>query len=58
MSEYQQGIINNYLAELLTYKLEQYKESNKGVNISKEKTHIYLDACVVFLYENKIFRHR
>ena len=53
LSEYQQGIINNYLAELLTYKLEQYKESNKGVNISKEKTHIYLDACVVFLYENK-----
>jgi len=53
LSDYQQGIINNFLDELLIYKLDQYKESKKGLNISKEKTREYLDACIVFIYEAK-----
>jgi len=53
LSDYQQGIINHYLDELLTYKLEQYKKSKKGVTVPKEKTHDYMDACLVFIYEKK-----
>jgi MoxR-like ATPase len=53
LSDYQQGIMYNFLDELLIYKMDKYKESNKGKNIEKNKTKDYLDACIVFLYEKK-----
>lgn len=52
LSDYQQGIMNNYLDELLTYRLEQ-KNGEKGVNFEKEKTQNYLDSCIVFVFEDK-----
>ena len=53
LSDYQQGIMNNYLNELLVYKLDQYKAENKGKVVEKEKTNVYLNACIVFIYEKK-----
>jgi hypothetical protein len=53
LSDYQQGIMYNFLDELLIYKMDKYKESNKGKNIDKVKTKDYLDSCIVFIYEKK-----
>ena len=49
LSDYQQGIMYNYLDELLLYKMDKYKSVEKGVNIQKEKTNGYLDACIIFI---------
>ena len=43
----------NSLDELLLYKIDKYKSVEKGVNIQKEKTNGYLDACIIFIYEKK-----
>jgi len=53
LSDYQQGIMYNFLDELLLYKMDKYREINKGINIEKGKTKEYLDACIVFIYEKK-----
>ena len=53
LSEYQQGIMYNFLDELLIYRLGKYKSANKGINTEKGKTYEYLDSCIVFIYENK-----
>ena len=53
LSDYQQAIMSNYLDELLKYKLDQFKESKEGASIQKEKTRDYMDACIVFIYEQK-----
>ncbi len=53
LSDYQQGIMYNFLDELLIYKMDKYKESNKGKNVEKGKTKDYLDSCIVFIYEKK-----
>lgn len=55
LSDYQQGIMYNFLDELLIYKNEKYKAMDgKGMNIEKEKNQEYLDAYIVFVYEKKI----
>ena len=53
LSDYQQGIMYNFLDELLIYKMEKYKAMMKGINVEKGKTNEYLDACIVFIYEKK-----
>ena len=53
MSDYKQGIMYNVLDELLIYKMERYKSMNKGINFDKAKTSGYLDACIVFIFEQK-----
>ena len=53
LTYYQQSIMYNFFDELLTYKMNKYKECNKGINIEKEKTNEYLEACIVFVYENR-----
>ena len=53
MSDFKQGIMSNFLDELLIYRMEKYKSINKGINFDKAKTNEYLDACIVFLYEQK-----
>ena len=54
LSDYQQGIMYNFLDELLIYKNDKFKSMDgKGMNIEKEKTKEYLDACIVFVYEKK-----
>ena len=52
-SDYQQGIMIHYLDELLKYKLNEYKNSKKGINIKKKETHKYLNSCLVFIYDKK-----
>ena len=54
LNDYQQGIMYNFLDKLLIYKNEKCKTMDKkGINIDKEKTHDYLDACIIFIYETK-----
>jgi hypothetical protein len=53
LSDYQQGIMYNFLDELLIYKMEKYKAMMKGINIEKGKTNEYLDTCIIFIYEKK-----
>ena len=48
MSDFKQGIMYNFLDELLIYRMERYKSINKGINFDKTKTNEYLDACIVF----------
>lgn len=43
----------NSFDELLLYKMDKHKSVEKGVNIKKEKTNGYLDACIIFIYEKK-----
>ena len=47
---YQQSIMNSYLDKLLTIKNETYNEG-KDENIEKKNTQIYLDSCIVFVYD-------
>jgi len=55
MNDYQQGIMYNFLDKLLIYRNEKIKSMDKkGINVEKEKTHDYLDACIIFIYEKKI----
>ena len=49
-SNYQQSLMNNYIDQLLIYKSTKYmEETNKFVE--KKDTKIYLDSCLVFVYE-------
>ena len=55
-SEYQQSIMNNYIDNLLTYKNKKYNEEIKEKekeNVDKEKTDIYLDSSIVFIYDKQ-----
>ena len=51
-SDYQQGIINSYIANLLSEKYKNYKEEKKE-DIEKKNTEKYLDSCIVFVYEKE-----
>ena len=51
-SEFQQSIMNNYIDILLSYKNNEYNKETKE-NIDKKSTEIYLDSCIVFIYDNK-----
>ena len=43
--------MNNYIDNLLTYKNDEYNKTNE--NIDKKSTNIYLDSCIIFIYDNK-----
>ena len=47
---YQQSIMNSYLDKLLTIKNEIYNEGKDEI-IEKKNTQIYLDSCIVFVYD-------
>jgi len=49
-SDYQQYILNSYIANLLSEKYKNYKENYKE-DIDKKNTEKYLDSCIVFVYE-------
>ena len=50
ISEYQQSIMNTYINQLLSYKKEKYNEENKE-KVDKKDASIYLDSCIVFVYD-------
>ena len=50
-SEYQQRYLNRFMDELLTYKNEEYNNSEKK-NIGKVNTSEYMDSCLVLVYNN------
>ena len=55
-SEYQQSIMNSYIDNLLTYKNKKYNEEIKEKekdNVDREKTDIYLDSSIVFIYDKE-----
>ena len=49
-SDYQQNIMYNYINKLLSVQNEEYKKYEKK-NVDKSKTNIYLNSCIVFVYE-------
>ena len=51
-SNFQQGIVNSCIDDLLLYKKEKYEEQTKE-SVNKIKTQDYLDSCIVFVYEKK-----
>ena len=51
-SDYQQGILNSYIANLLSEKYKNYKEEKKE-DIEKKNTEKYLDSCIFFVYEKQ-----
>jgi len=51
-SDYQQGIINGYIANLLSLKYNNYQEKEKE-DIDRKKTGKYLDSCIVFIYDKE-----
>ena len=55
-SEYQQSIMNSYIDSLLTYKNRKYNEQIKEKDkdsVDKEKTNIYLDSSIIFIYDEQ-----
>ena len=50
-SDYQQNIMNNYIEELLKYKFAEHNKTKERVR--KKCTYLYLDACIVFIYERR-----
>ncbi len=56
-SDFQYNIMYSYIDALLLYKLEKYKDEKNNNNISKDKTNIYLDACIIFVYEENNFNN-
>ena len=51
-SKYQQGLMNNYINNLLSYKNNKYNEQTKQ-NIEKKNTKDYLESCIVFIYDKE-----
>ena len=51
-SEYQQGIINSYISNLLSVKYNNYQEEKKD-DVDKKNIGIYLDSCIVFIYHKQ-----
>ena len=49
-SNYQQSIMNSYIDKLLTFKNQKYNEL-KDEKEEKKNTRIYLDSCLVFVYD-------
>ena len=49
-TDYQQNLMYNYIDELLSYKREKMKIEKK--KDEKEKTDVYLDSCIIFIYED------
>ena len=54
-SDYQLRCMNIFIDKLLTYKNEKYNEKNRDNNKEVEKydTHLYMDSCLVFIYNKK-----
>ena len=52
-SNYQHNKMYGYIDKLLSIKLEKYKKDNKKDDVYKEKTRIYLDSKIVFVYKDK-----
>jgi len=51
-SDYQQSIMNNYIDNLLSFKNQRYNE-RYNLKVDKKDTKIYLDSCIVFVYDKK-----
>jgi len=51
-SDYQQGIMNGYITDLISEKYKKYKEQTKEY-VDKRNTKKYLDSCIIFIYEKK-----
>ena len=49
-SEYQQGIMNSHISNILSEKYKKYKEQTKEEFIDIENTGKYLNSCIVFVY--------
>ena len=50
-SDYQQKIMNDFIDKLLLYKNEYYK-SKYQESVAKNQTEVYMDSCIVFIYNN------
>ena len=51
-SDFQQGIMNNFIDILLSYKTNEYNTINKA-NIDKSSFEKYINSYIVFVYEKK-----
>ena len=49
-SDFQQGILNSYIANLLSEKYKNYIEETKE-DVDKKNTGKYLNSCIVFIYD-------
>ena len=52
-SDNQQSIMNRYVANLLSEKFKNYKETENDEDANKKDTGKYLDSCIVFIYDKK-----
>jgi len=52
-SDNQQSIMNRYIANLLSEKFKNYKETENDEDANKKDTGKYLDSCIVFIYDKK-----
>ena len=51
-SDYQQGILNSYIANLLSEKYKNFQEKTKE-DVDRKNTGKYLDSCIVFIYDKQ-----
>ena len=53
-SDYQKRYMNIFIDKILTYKNKKYNENskNKGKEAKKSDTSLYMDSCLVFVYNN------
>ena len=51
-SECQQSIMNSFIIQLLSLKYEMYNEKYEK-NIEKRNTQVYMDSCIVFIYNEQ-----
>ena len=56
-SDYQQYILNSYISNSLLVKYNNFKEQTKD-DFNQKNTGIYLDSCIVFIYDKQNYNIR
>ena len=52
-STHQQRYMNIFLDQILTYKNNEFNEKNPDNNVDKGNTSLYMESCLVFIYNKK-----